>query len=152
MKGFLIALVTTVVGGLIVAYLVFVLGWGSGPSPGTSPPASDPDSDPVTFYVSGRRSQQQISGQATVTIDGEHAGVLRVDQSNPTDEISHTVPGSGTYSYTVEAVSVEQDAYGMVYELYGSGQGSIDVEQGSTFEIHGGAVSGNTYQVSLVED
>jgi hypothetical protein len=91
--------------------------------------------------------------QATVTIDGQYAGTLTVDQTNTTDEISHTVPGPGTYSYIVETVSVHPDAYGTLYEYYGYGQGDIEVQQGSTFEVRAtGPVNGYTYPVALVED
>jgi hypothetical protein len=141
--------IATVLGGIIL----YMFGFQGAPVDDSFDPAASPSPEPVTFYVSGRRSGTALSVQATVTIDGEHAGVITVDQTSPTDEISHTVPRPGTYSYSVETVATTVDAYGTYYEHYGSGQGSIEVEQGSTFEVRAtGPVSGNTYPVALVED
>jgi hypothetical protein len=147
MSKVVVGIITTVVGGLFLAYLtgVFGLGGGSG-SPGNL------DSPPVTIYITGRLVSPSISSQAKVVIDGKEAGVLSADQSNTTDQISHTVPQPGTYSYTIEGVTVSPDAYGTPQQTYGSGQGNIDIEQGSTFEVRGSVASGNTYQMSLVED
>jgi hypothetical protein len=89
-------------------------------------------------------------GQYTVAIDGEQAGVLIVDQTSSSDEITHTVPEAGTYSYTIEAIGRSQDAYGSTYQLTGNGQGDIQVEQGSSYEIRG-KIGGDTWQVFLVE-
>lgn len=153
MSKVVVGIVTTVVGGLLLAYLTGVFGLAGGSSQSTfSPTPSQPDSQPVTVYVTGRLTSQGVSSQATVNIDGEEAGTLTTDQNNTTDQISHTVSHPGTYSYTIEGVSVVLDAYGTPQEVYGSGQGNIDVDQGSSFEIRGGVVSGNTYQMSLVED
>jgi hypothetical protein len=149
MKTLIVGIITTVVGGLILAYALDVFDLG-GAAPGTVP--SPNGSEPATIYISGRLGPQQVSVQGTVSIDGEHAGVLTVNQASPSDEISHTVPGPGTYSYSVEVVSVALDAYGAPYESYGSGQGNIEVEDGAAFEVRGGPISGNTFDVTLVED
>ena len=150
MKTLIFGIIATVVGGLILAYALDVFDFdGASPEPG--PPAPD-GPEPATVYISGRLGPQQVSVQGTVVIDGEHAGVLTVNQANPNDEISHTVAGPGIYSYSVEVVSVAQDAYGATHEAYGDGQGTIEVEDGATFEVRGGPISGNAFDVSLVED
>jgi hypothetical protein len=152
MKAVLIGIVSTVVGGLLLALVVNALGVGEDPSPVNPPSPSQPDQEPITFYIMGRLGAQGVmSAEATVSIDGKEAGVLTVDQSSPSDQISHTVSHPGTYEYEITAVSETQDAYGQLQKNYGSGHGTIKVKQGSTFEVRGSAISGNTYQVHLVD-
>jgi hypothetical protein len=168
MKALFIGIATTVIGGIILAVALQVFGvddgsiqGGSdqgGSDQGESPvhtPESDstpqPEPEPVTFDIATQLSPGQVNGQARVIIDGEQAGVLTIDQANPSDEISHTVPEPGTYSYTLEATGAVQDAYGALYQLNGHGQGSIEVEPGSDYVLSGN-ISGNTWQVALVEN
>lgn len=141
--------IATVVGGLILLVLGVWLGVPGGSNvPSPDPPS--PSSEPVTFEIRDRLGPQQVSEQVTVIIDGERAGVLNVDQGNTDDEISHTA-SPGSHSYTVEATATFQDPYGMVYQASGTGQGTIEVQQGSAFEVYG-SVSGSTWQISLIED
>jgi hypothetical protein len=163
MKALFIGIATTVIGGIILAFALPFFGVGDGSSQNgssqngspvripQSDPTPQPEPDPVTFDITTQLSPGQVNGQARVVIDGEQAGVLTIDQANPSDEISHTVPDTGTYSYTIEATGVLQDAYGSVYQLNGHGQGDIEVEPGSDYALSGN-ISGNTWQVSLVEN
>jgi hypothetical protein len=135
--------------GMVAFVAIGVTQLSSGEDPGGSVGHTQSGSEPVTFEIGTRLSPGQVSGKARVTINGQQAGVLTIDQTNPTDEISHTVPEPGTYSYTIEATGVVQDAYGASHQLTGFGQGNIEVEQGSDYALSGN-ISGNTWQVSLV--
>lgn len=75
----------------------------------------------LLITVIGGLMPQQVSVQGTVSVGGEHAGVPTVNRAGPSDEISHTVARPGTYSYSVEVVSVAQDVCSARYEAYGTG-------------------------------
>ncbi|HJQ28517.1 MAG TPA: hypothetical protein VJ827_04205, partial [Rubrobacter sp.] len=94
---------------------------------------------------------QRISEELVVSIEGESAGTLMADQSSPSDEITHTVSGPGEYRYTVSARGLFLDAYGNQYELMGTGEGTIEVHEGSAFELRE-SWSGNTWQIYVVDD
>jgi hypothetical protein len=96
-------IIVMVVGTLILAAFGLISGPSPSPSPSPSPDPPAPQPEPVTFDITTQLSPGQVDGQARVIIDGEQAGVLTIDQANPSDEISHTVPETGTYSYTIEA-------------------------------------------------
>ena len=85
---------------------------------------------------------------AVVTINGEPVGKLSVDANNPDSFLEVTVPQAGQHSYSVSTVSVFEQASGRQRELYGAGQGFIQISGKETFSLVM-AFSGSQSIVSL---
>jgi hypothetical protein len=126
---------------------------------GLSPPNAVPEADaasrpptqsrPITFTITDRLGEGQLSEQVTLLLNGRRIGMLSVNQHYPYSELPVTVPQEGRYSYTAEAAAVFETE-GELVEYYGVGQGAIDVEGGKTFEL-AASVSGNTWLVTLLD-
>lgn len=145
MKGTITGIVATVVGGVLLVIVLGILGLEEGPTgPGPGP-------EPITFVIRDRLGPQRISEELDVSIEGDSAGTLMANQSSPSDEITHTVSDPGEYRYTVSARGLFLDAYGNQYELMGTGEGTIEVHEGSAFELRE-SWSGNTWQIYVVDD
>lgn len=135
-----VATLVTAIGGLF-AYL--------GGDPET--PKDTTNQKTVNFTIRDPLGPDQISEEVNVKIDGKNAGTLTVDQNNRSDQINASVDeGEGKYDYSLASVSVYRDQSGRPVELSGSGQGSINVKDGKTYELYGHPV-GSGVELSLAE-
>lgn len=105
--------------------------------------------DSVDFTIRDNLAPEQAAEEVIILIDGKNVGTLTVDQNNRTDELDVSVDGPGRYSYTASANAIFQDQAGQ-FEASGTGQGTIEIRDGKVFEVQG-SVSGNTWQITLVE-
>ncbi|MDQ3929267.1 MAG: hypothetical protein M3328_08985, partial [Chloroflexota bacterium] len=111
---------------------------------------SSSSSSNVDFTIHDTLGPNQISEQVSVSINGRSVGVLTVNEDYPDASLRVTVTGAGYHSYTVDAQAVFMTETGQVFEASGTGQGTINVRDGSrfTFVAH---YSGPTWIVSLEE-
>lgn len=138
------ATLLTVIGG------IFGLTSGSGGSSGGSSGEST-NNKSVTFTIRDTLGPDQLDESVDVKIEGRSVGELVVDSNNRTDQLNPSVDeGEGKYEYSLASASLLRDPSGRPVEVRGSGQGTINVKQGKTFEVCGN-ITGNTMQVSLAE-
>jgi hypothetical protein len=107
-------------------------------------------SQPLNFTIHDELGDGQVSEQVTILINGRRVGAISVNEHFPTSEISVTVPREGRYSYATEAAAVFRSE-GNELEVFGTGQGMIDIEPNKRFRL-AGSFSGNTWLISLIED
>ncbi len=142
---------------IIVGAFFIVLGVGLDTPPAVAPDTStfsqinasnNSNQETVTeFIISDILGDEQISEQVSILIDGKFVGTLTVNQDFPESMIRVTVPRSGTYTYTAEAVATFA-IDGSYITVNGAGQGNISVEHGRVFDLVG-SISGNTWYISL---
>jgi hypothetical protein len=89
--------------------LVFILA-GTGmksesPDP-REPQSRNPHVEMVDLTLHDHLGEDQVSEQVTIHIDGRPIGTLTVNEYHPNAAIRVTVPKSGQYSYTAEAIAV----------------------------------------------
>lgn len=126
--------------------------WGTGmPGHDYLPPSATPFETPVTVTIRDELGDDQISEQVRVLVNGDEAGTLTVNEHYPSSTLTVTVPKEGQYSYTLEAraVFIDDDRNGM-REIFGAGQGAINIRPGKTFELSG-TRTGDTWLAHVQE-
>lgn len=144
-KAGVIGAVATVVASIMG--IAYVKQDDSGPTIIDDPP---PEESSVDVPIYAHLGQTQCSMAVNVEIDGDSEGDLQI-QSDRRPEASMKVslkPGPHSFEIRGETSSLAQDGVCRLYPV--TGEGTISVSEGESFEIQGG-FSGTTLVVDLVE-
>lgn len=102
----------------------------------------------VSFTVSDKLGQGQISEQVTLVVNGKSVGNLTVNEQYPESIITVRVPRPGSYSYALQADAYFTDGNGSTCRVNGVGQGLIDVDNNKRFFLNS-SLSGNVCDGAL---
>ena len=156
-------LLSAVAGFFFVMMGIGLIDYGKESPEKENPPSAKPDAgiahEPEVVSVSNTScdfiifdelTQDAISEQLTVMIDGKLAGTITASEQYPQSVLNVNVEKPGKYSYTIDGSITAYDDYGTVTAFPCAGQGMINAAPGKRFSL-AASFSGNTILITLVE-
>ena len=104
----------------------------------------------VEFTISDQLGEGQMRDEINVIIDGKSVGALKASLDDPAEEMLVTVPTAGQHSYTILSKTLV-DINGTPTVVEGTGQGTIQVEQGKRYHVTC-KENGSMYLLTLLEE
>jgi hypothetical protein len=103
----------------------------------------------VDFTITDQLGEGQVAERVEVQVDGRMVGTLNIDEVHPMASITVTVPRAGSYPYELRSVTYVQYDDGTYGELYGAGNGQIEVSASKSFALVGQLLDDGTALLAL---
>lgn len=149
LAGWVAGILSTVIGGLLVAWLTQTSGSGAIDTTYPSQAAHNRPETSIDFTITDQLGEDQITEQVSVVIDGRSVGTLTVDVVHPTASLTVTVPTAGLYQYKLDSTTIYETDDGGGVKYTGTGNGQIQVSAGRSFALVGELVGDRTLAIAL---
>ena len=119
--------------------------------PASATSFTETNSMPISFTIHDTIGWAQTEESVRFLIDGAYVGTLQISRERPSATLRATVSAPGRYSWSASSTAIFLKDDGQAFPYSGSGQGIINIEKDSSFDIRS-TYSGPTWTIDVERD